>query len=152
MAACCALEMAAASYYSAIRDLSREPLLRLLAWHISADARRHYQYFYRYFNQCRRAESATRKQVLRTMWQRLKQLNNGTNAVAMKHVYGACHPSDPLNLYARGQMQKRCRRLVGRHVPRPMGIRMALMPLDLGPRMQHMAAPVVGMVIQGLVT
>lgn len=149
LVACCALEMAAASYYSALRELSREPLLRLLAWHISADAMCHYQDFYRYFNQCRRVEQATRTQVLQAMWQRLKQLNGGDNAIAMKHVYGACHPDELLDSHVR--LQKRCRRLVGRHVPRHMGVRMALMPFDLGPRVRHMASPVLGIVIQGLV-
>ncbi len=151
MVACCALEMAAASYYSALRDLSREPLLRLLAWHISGDAMRHYQRFYRHFNELRRLERATRNQVLRAMWQRLRRVNNGVNAVAMKHVYGACHPDMPLKLQGHGQMQKRCRRLIGQHVPRPTGVRMALMPLDLGPRLEHVASPILGMVITSLV-
>lgn len=149
MAACCALEMAAASYYSALRELSREPLLRLLAWHISADAMCNYQNFYRYFNQCRRVEQATRNQVLRAMWQRLKQLNSGDNAIAMKHVYGACHPDELFESHT--HMQKRCRRLVGRHVPRHMGVRMVLMLLELGPRVRNMASPVLGMMIQSLV-
>ena len=66
----------------------------------------------------------------------------------MKHVYGACHPSESFNEHAYRHMQKRCRHLMARYFPREMGAKMALKLLDLGPRTQHMALPILGRVTQ----
>ena len=78
MASRCMIEMANASYYAALRGLTQEPLLRLLAWHISEDEVRHYQHFYRYFSQCRQAENTSRIQVALAIWQRLKLFYGAT--------------------------------------------------------------------------
>ena len=152
MAARCVLESAAAGYYSALRGLTREPLLRLLAWRISVDEMRHYQHFYRYFGKYRRIDNTSRHEVLRAMWRRLKNLNRDDNSIVMKHVYGACHPSEPFDMRKYRHIHKRCRQLLARNIPRAAEAMMLLKPLDLGSRAEQIALPFLGMVVQKLVT
>jgi hypothetical protein len=152
MAARCVLETAAAGYYTALRSLCREPLLRLLAWRISVDEMRHYQHFYRYFGKYRRIDNTSRGEVLQAMWRRLKLQNRDDHSIVMKHVYGACHPSEPFDLRKYRNMQKRCRRLLAAHIPRETEAMMLLKPLELGSRAEQVALPMFGMVIQRFVT
>ena len=152
MAARCVLETAAAGYFSALRGLTREPLLRLLAWRISVDEMRHYQHFYRYFGKYRRIDNTSRREVMRAMWRRLRNLSRDDNSIVMKHVYGACHPSEPFDLRKYRQMDRRCRRLLARNIPRAAEAMMLLKPLGLGSRTEQIALPVLGMVVQRFVT
>ena len=152
MVSCCAVEMGNVSYYSALGELTEEPVLRLLARHIGEDETRHYQHFCRYYHQYRQAENITRSQVLRTMWRRLRQLNGNDAIIVMKHVYGACHPGEPFNGRVYRRMQKRCRHLVAHHFPRTVGAEMALKPLGLGLATLFMARPILGRVAQRFMT
>jgi len=152
MVACCVLEMANAGYYAALSGMTQEPILSLLARRISEDEVRQYQNFYRYFSLYRQVENTSRVQVLRTMWQRLKLLDGGDSVIAMKHVYGACHPDEPSKLRTYRQMQKRCRHRMARYFPRKMGAEMVLKPLDLGLRFQHMTVSILGRMAQRFVT
>jgi hypothetical protein len=47
MVARCVVEIGTSSYYSALRDAAREPVLREICRHIAADELRHYRLFYK---------------------------------------------------------------------------------------------------------
>ena len=152
MVSCCVVEMANAGYYAALSGMTREPILRLLARRIGEDEVRQYQNFYRYFSRYRQLEKTSRVQVLRTIWQRLKFLYDGDSVIAMKHVYGACHPDEPYKWHTFQQMQKRCRRRAARFFPRKMCAEMVQKPLGLGLRFQHVTVPILGRMAQRFVT
>jgi hypothetical protein len=152
MVSCCAVEMANAGCYIALSEMTQEPILRSLARRISDDEVRHYQNFYRYFIRYRELENTSRFQVLQTIWRRLMFLYTDDNVIAMKHVYGACHPSESYKLRTFRQMQKRCRRQTARFFPRKMCAEMLQKPLGLGLRFRHMTAPILGRVTQRFVS
>jgi hypothetical protein len=152
MVSCCVLEMANAGYYAALSGMTQEPILRLLARRIGDDEVCQYQNFYRYFNRYRQLEHTSRVQVLRTIWQRLKFLYEGDSVIAMKHVYGACHPDEPYKWLTFLQMQKRCRHRAARFFPRQMCAEMLQKPLGLGPRFQHVTVSILGRMTQRFVT
>jgi len=152
MVSCCVVKMANAGYYAALSGLTHEPILSLLARRISEDEVRQYQNFYRYFNQYRQVENTSRVQVLWTIWQRLKFLYDGDSVIAMKHVYGACHPEEPSEWRKFRQMQKHCRHRTAKFFPRKMCAEMVQKPLDIGQRFQHVTVPILGRMTQRFVT
>lgn len=152
MVSCCVLEMANAGYYGALSGMTQEPVLRRLAHRISEDEVRQYQNFYRYFRRYRHVENTSRVQVLSTIWQCLKFLYDGDSVIAMKHVYGACHPDAPYKWQTFRQIQKRCRHRITRFFPRKMCAEMVQKPLDLGLGFQHVTVPILGRLTQRFVT
>ncbi len=146
MAARCVVEMGTASFYTALSRLSPDPVLSVLTWHIREDEVHHYKYFYRYFRHYRELESAGRSRTLRALWHRLRMIDGEDGLIACKHVYGALHPDTPFDMRVYRQVQKRCRRMAGRYFPHEMSVKMLLKPLDLNPRVEQVAAPI----LQGL--
>jgi hypothetical protein len=52
MIARCIVETGTSSYYTALREAAREPVLKEICRHIAADEARHYKLFYRNLEQC----------------------------------------------------------------------------------------------------
>ena len=152
MVSCCVVETANAGYYAALSGMTQEPILSALARRISEDEVRQYHNFYRYFNRYHQLENTSRIQVLRIIWQRFKFLYDGDNLIAMKHVYGACHPAQPYKWSTFRQMQKRCRHQTARFFPRKMCAEMVQRPLGMGQRFQFMTMPILGRMTQRFVT
>ncbi|HVC38190.1 MAG TPA: hypothetical protein VNF46_07305 [Gammaproteobacteria bacterium] len=50
-------------------------------------------------------------------------------------------PVEPFDMRVYRSLQKRCRRTAGQYFPLEVGSKMLIKPLDLGPRMQHVALP-----------
>lgn len=142
MAARCVVEMGTASYYTTLSRLSADPVLSDLTHHIREDEVRHYKYFYHYFLRYRELEGAGRTRTLRALWHRLKMIDGEDGLIAMKHVYRASHPGQRFDKHVYRDLHRRCRRAAGRHFPHEMSIKMLLKPLDLSPRVQHVALPV----------
>ena len=142
MAARCVVEMGTASYYTMLCRLSDEPVLRQLTGYIRDDEVRHYKHFYHYFLRYRDREGAGRARVLRALWHRLKMIDGEDGLIALKHVFTACHPGEVFDMRIYRRLQKRCRRAAAKYLPLQMSIKMLIKPLDLNPRLQQMALPV----------
>lgn len=142
MAARCVVEMGTASYYTTLSRLSPDPVLSELTYHIREDEVRHYKYFYYYFLRYREREGASRARVLRALWHRLKMIDGEDGLIAMKHVFMACHPGETFDRRVYRGLQKRCRHAAGQYFPHEMSIKMLIKPLDLGPRVQQVALPI----------
>jgi hypothetical protein len=56
MIARCMVEVATSSYYTALREAVREPVLKEICGHIAADEFRHYKLFYRNLTRCLESE------------------------------------------------------------------------------------------------
>ena len=151
MAARCVVEMGTASYYTALSRLSPEPVLNVLTRHIREDEVRHYKYFYGYFRRYRAAEGSGRTRVLQALWHRLKMIDGEDAYIALKHVYAVSHPGEPFDSRVYRKLQKRFRHLVGGHFPHQMSAKMLLKPLELGPRAQHIATPILETLLRRLV-
>jgi len=137
------MEMCAAGYYEALSHLRQDPILGIVAQRIREDELRHCQHFYRYFIRYRESENTHRAQVLRTLLHRLRMYDGNASLVALKHVYGACHPSEPFDMSIYLSMQRRCRRLFMRYFPNKMNTRALLKPLELGVVTRRIALPIV---------
>ncbi len=142
MAARCVVEMGTTSYYTMLSKLSTEPVLCLLSRHIREDEVRHYKHFYHYFLRYRQREGAGRTRVLRALWHRLKMIDGEDGLIALKHVFLASHPGEVFDMRIYRRLQKRCRRAAGQYLPLQMSIKMLIKPLDLNPRFQHLALPI----------
>ncbi len=133
MAARCIVETGTSSYYTMLRDVSPEPLLRTIAGHIRNDEIGHYKYFYHAFLHYARLEKMPRRQTARALWRRIREANGEDAYVAFRHVH-AFHAPD------RGRVKedyrlfrRRLRDALHRHFPFEMAVRMSLKPLDLPP-------------------
>jgi hypothetical protein len=127
----CIVEMGTASYFTAIRDLSPDPVLSQLADLIRQDEVRHYTYFFRSFNEYREREALGRLPILRAILRRLRMLDEGDSSIALKHSYALLHPLDIFDPPRYRQVLKHMRRTVGTRLPVRMSAKMTLKPLRL---------------------
>ncbi len=152
MASRCVVEMSTAGFYTALSRISRDPVLSILAQHISEDETRHYRYFHHIFRKYQAIENTSRIRLLQTLWRRLRMISNNESFVALKHADAAYHPKENYCAHRHKFIHNRCRRLLMPHFPYRMSVRMLLKPLRLGPRTKYMATPVVDAFARHLVT
>ena len=142
MAARCVVEMGTAAFYTTLNRLSRDTVLSELTQHIREDEVRHYKHFYHYFRAYRAHEGAGRGRTLRALWHRLKMIDGEDGLIAMKHVYLGRHPGQVFDKHVYRDLRRRCRRAAARYFPHEMSMKMLIKPLDLSPRFQHVALPI----------
>ena len=142
MAARCVVEMGTACSYTMLSTLSPDPVLSTLTHHIREDEIRHYKHFYHYYLRYRQREGAGRARILQAIWHRLKMIDREDSFIALKHVYLASHPGELFDRYVYRSLQKRCRHTAGKYFPLEMSIKMLMKPLDLNPRFQNLALPI----------
>lgn len=140
----CIVEMGTASYYTTLARLSPDPVLAKLAMLIREDEVHHYKYFYRYFRHYREINRPGRWKIFRTTLHRLRMIDGEDTSIAFKYVHSVRHPDVPFTNHLYRRVQKQARRLMGRHFPHAMSVKMTLKPLDLPPRLQKAAVPCIG--------
>ncbi len=72
----------------------------------------------------------------------MKMIDGEDGLIALKHVFTASHPGEAFDMRIYRRLQKRCRRAAAKYLPLQMSIKMLIKPLDLNPRLQQMALPV----------
>ena len=82
MVARCVVEIGTSSYYSALRDASREPVLQAICRHIAADELRHYRLFYKHLDRCLVHERLGRVARLRIAFGRVAESEDDELAYA----------------------------------------------------------------------
>lgn len=131
MAARCVVETGTATFYRMLPEFSPEPVLRYIAERISADEVRHYKHFYRYFLRYRERERPGRITVLRTLWNRIGEVDAEDAFYAFKHVYLARNPGVAFESGDYEAFRAGFRAVAVRHFPYGMAIKMLLKPLGL---------------------
>lgn len=141
-------EMCAAGYYDALSHLRQDHVLSALVKGIRGDELRQSRYFYRYYIRYREIENTHRPQLLRTLLHRLKTYDGDASLLALKHVYGACHPGDPFDMSIYLSMQKRCRDMFMCYFPNKMNTRALIKPLELGTVTRAIALPIARVLVR----
>jgi hypothetical protein len=133
MAARCVVETGTATFYRMISETAAEPTLRMLAANISRDEVGHYKHFYGFFRDYRRQEGTSRADVARTLWRRIREVDDEDMFSAVKGVHAVLHPDQPLDVKGYEAYRRYREHFMRAHFPFKMGARMVLKPLELGP-------------------
>ena len=131
LAARCVVETATATFYRTVYDYTDEPVLKAITGHIKSDEVRHYSYFWRFFEQYRRREKVGRAKVLRAIVRRLAEVANDDGLIAYRHAFAVRYPQRRFEQRHYDQFQVELKRILRRHYPVDMGLKMLLKPLDL---------------------
>lgn len=132
MAARCVVETGTAAFYRTLAAASPEPVLSRIAGLIAADEVRHYKHFYRYFNRYRASEHLARRNVFKTLWTRVFEVDDEDAFYAFKHVFIGRHPDRPFRRADYRAFRRAVRRRGRTSFPAEMATRMLLKPLGLG--------------------
>ena len=141
MAARCVVETGTASFYRMLSEMSPEPVLQLLTARIRADEVRHYKHFYRYFLRYRALERPGRRAVMRTLWNRVGEVDAEDAFYAFKHVFLATHPAARFERRDYDAFRAGFRAAAKRHFPYAMAVKMLLKPLGLSPPVGRVVLP-----------
>ncbi len=125
----CVVETGTATLYTMIHRMSCEPVLRMLTHHIRNDEVRHYKHFYRYFLLYREEERTPASAVLRTLWGRMREIDNEDSYYSFKHVFLEDQKSFQESDYE--FFRKRYRAMARSLYPYGMAVKMFLKPLGL---------------------
>jgi len=141
LAARCVVETGTASLYTMLSRLSPEPVLAGLFSLIRNDEVWHYRYFYHFFLRYQRRETPGHFAVARTLWQRVREVENEDAYYAFKHVYLERHPARRFHEHAYRMFRRHYVSLARRYYPYEMAVRMFVKPLGLNRRIRRLALP-----------
>jgi len=141
LAARCVVETGTATYYRAIHDYTDEPVLKTITGHIKSDEVRHYSYFWHFFEAYRVRESLSRWRVLRAVARRVVEAFDDDGLIAFRHAFCARYPDRTFERRHYDAFQADLKRIMRRHFPVEMAVKMLLKPLDLPARVQRLVLP-----------
>ncbi len=139
----CMVETGTSSYYTMLRDVCEEPLLKRIAHNIRNDEIGHYKYFYRYFKQYAEREDVSRWAIVQALWTRIREIDAEDGLIAYKHAFQVRHPDIPFDSSHYEQFRKTLNTITRAHFPFEMAVRMTLKPLDLPPPVERWSVPLV---------
>jgi hypothetical protein len=143
LAARCVVETGTSTYYSMLAEASPEPVLGGIAARIARDEQRHYNLFHYHFRRWAAKEGTTRRDVLKALWGRVREVDQEDIYYAYKHAFHAQHPdrefTDALYTKLRSQYVPMARR----HYPYRRAAKMLVQPLRLDPPLQAAATALV---------
>jgi len=155
MAARCIVEMGTTTYYQALNAACAEPVLRELTWRIRSDEVRHYKNFHAFFQRYQRAEHLGRRHVLAAIVRRALELRREDASIALRHAAAWHRRSRPRRVSdaaaSNEELMARAYRLVSRHLPMELAVRMAIKPLRLSPGVQRFVMRPLAMLGAGIV-
>jgi hypothetical protein len=141
LAARCVVETGTATFYRALSKMTDEPVLKQIARNISADEVRHYKHFYRFFLRYHERERTGRLAVLRTLLQRMVEVDVEDAFIAFKCVYLASNPGGEFRSADYDTFRAGFGTLAKRYYPHAMAVRMMLKPLQLNQSVVRVIAP-----------
>jgi len=141
MAARCVVETGTASFYRMLSEMSPEPVLRRVTANIRADEVRHYKHFYRHYLRYRALERPGRAAVMRTLWNRVNEVDAEDAFYAFKHVYLARHPGAAFERRDYDAFRAAFRSLAKQHFPYAMAVKMLLKPLGMSAAVGRVVLP-----------
>ncbi|MEJ2631147.1 MAG: ferritin-like domain-containing protein [Acidihalobacter sp.] len=148
MAARCIVETGTSTLYTMLHRASPEPVLSHLTAYIRTDEAYHYKHFYQYFQRYLACERPSRTAVLKTLLERVREINGEDGYYAFKHAFAGSHPGRRFRKRDYRAFSRRARAIAHRHYPYRMAVNMGLKPLGLGQRAQRITEPAVRGVIR----
>ncbi len=134
LAARCIVETGTSTFYSALHNYSREPVLKDLAARIFSDEVRHYKHFYYHFRRYNRLERHSRWQIGRALLRRLFATRTTDGHYAYRTFWDGERADDTIAFEGDYRAFARAfAAFVRSHAQREMPIRMFVKPLQLRP-------------------
>ncbi|CAK7016478.1 ferritin-like domain-containing protein [Saezia sanguinis] len=127
----CIVETGTSSLYYSIGHYSKEPVLVDLVERIRKDEIRHYKVFLHYFKEYMEKAPAGRINITRAIHRRLDMIRDEDSAMALKYVFKARYPNEPLDSERFQHILKKSTEIIQSNLPIDTAVRMALTPLDL---------------------
>lgn len=141
LASRCVVETGTATFYTMIRELTDEPVLRQLTMLIRTDEVSHYSHFFQLFKRYRDDEGLRRMQILRALWGRVAEIDDEDIWYAFRSIYNMRTPgADVAAAYHHYRIRVLERMRV--HYPYAMAATMLLKPMSLNRQLQRLAAPI----------
>ncbi|WP_410211530.1 ferritin-like domain-containing protein [Aquirhabdus sp.] len=137
LAARCVVETGTASLYRALNEIAEEPVLKQLTKYIQNDEVRHYKNFLHHFKRYQKVEKLSRLSILSALIRRVREIKNEDGDIALRHVFNTKYPDLIDNDSEFQLVSSRAQKLLRRHIPASMTMKMLLKPLDLHPRLQR---------------
>lgn len=137
MARRCIVETGTCSYYTMIQRLAPCPVLAELAGNIRTDEASHYRHFYDYFRRYSKEEGPSRRQVLRALIGRIREIEGEDGYIAFKHVWLAVNPGARFEKRYYRRFTRAVRKVAVEHYPFRMAATMATKPLGLMEKSQR---------------
>lgn len=127
----CVVETGTSTFYRAVRDYTKEPVLRDLIDRIRRDEVYHYNFFRRHFASFNSAENHSLIKIIGTIVRRLLNVRGQDAYIAFKHVYVIRNPGVPFAHSAWRNYNRQLKRLAQAHYPFAMAVKMLITPLPL---------------------
>jgi hypothetical protein len=139
MAARCVVETGTTALYRAIHDRAREPVLRTLLGHISADEVDHYKHFYRYFRSYQHEDRSSRASVFGALIRRSAEIGREDTDIGLRHAHAERCLDSANTPSTFDEVRGAVRSLLRASVPLELAASMWLRPLQLPVRTERHA-------------
>ncbi|WP_295991014.1 ferritin-like domain-containing protein [Rugamonas sp.] len=134
----CVIETGTATFYRAMHDYVREPVLRQLLSNIKSDEAAHYAHFRRHYEVANAVERHGAFAVLRTIWRRVLDVRGEDAYIAFKHVWLARHPGQEFPAAEWKRYNGTVRSLARHYYPFGMALTMLVKPVPLAEPLKRM--------------
>lgn len=142
----CVIETGTSSFYRALQQYVREPVLRHLIGHIRADEISHYVYFRKYFTAYNAIERHGVGASIATIWRRLSEIRGEDVYIAFKHVHGDRYSNQPYLEADWRRYNQTVKRLARNYYPYLMTVKMLMKPIPMFESIKKMLQwPLVGL-------
>lgn len=147
MVARCVVETGTSSFYRALHDYVREPILRQILANIKRDEASHYAQFRRYFTAYDTLERQGLRAVLGATWRRVREARGEDAYIAFKHVQLGRHPGQPFREEDWHRFGRNVKAHARHYYPYGMALTMLLQLVPMKDRMKRIVRRVsMGMV------
>ncbi len=127
----CVVETGTSSFYRALQQYAREPVLRQLLAHIKSDEVAHFNFFRHFFAGHQDKAPQSIASVFGTIWRRLREIRNEDAYVAFKHVYTGRHCERQFSELDWQGYNQTVKRLARNYYPFAMAITMLIKPIPM---------------------
>ncbi len=125
----CVVETGTSSFYRALQNYVREPVLKGLLGRIKGDETAHYAHFRRAFDVCNKNEPQSILALVATIFRRLSAIGGEDAFIAFKHAQAQ---QDDLALNTAWQKyHKQLKQLARAHYPYAVAVKMLIRPMPL---------------------
>lgn len=133
----CVVETGTSSFYRAIHDYVREPVLRDLINKIKMDEAAHYSFFRRHFAEFNVKEHHSTFAVVATIWRRMRDVRGEDAYIAFKHVHTTRNPFVPISSSHWRDYSKQAKALARHFYPYDMAIQMLVKPIPMAEQLKR---------------
>ena len=141
MVARCVVEAGTSTFYTALQNISDEPVLKSLAGLIRQDEVSHYNHFRHFFETYQKQEHIGRVGVVRSLYKRLAEVENEDAYIGLKHAWIMRHPDKSFRDEYFQILMRDLQPLLSGHYPYRMVLKMLLQPLALNRTLVKFSLP-----------